>query len=427
MKNIIRKCISVILIISLLSSIFALDIFGLDTEEVYNTVAHHHFKKLGGNVPKNVNGSCSYVATSMLLSFYDSYWHDGIIAENYEGTKPSCSSINTYPNGAPTIKTENVEWVDYEAGGGLYSDFIYSSNPNGMLIDQYFHLYLLSLGIAKGFYDDGANSKSFSIDFEQQAENLDFYFDQRFGQNDYVLPYGESNEEIPFNIHVLYEYYPGSSRETVLQIIREQVETGNPVLYRGSRLATPEDDERFIRNGKVGHAMVAYNVDDNGYIELHTGYTINSYSRISNPEDALNTKFNLNIGVLWIEINEDVFPHSCSDNYYWYPTDSNICSCNAYKELHPEHTHSNCGEFASNQTTHTYSCYCGQNITSLHNFAYTAIDGLYHSAYCTTCGYTYTEMHPGINSIQKPRFCSKCKYALVTFEPWKEKPYEEVE
>ena len=32
--------------------------------------------------------------------------------------------------------------------------------------------------------------------------------------------------------------------------------------------------------------------------------------------------------------------------------------------------------------------------------------------------HSYTEMHPGANSVNKPRKCSKCDYVFVTFEPW---------
>lgn len=414
MKRLKRKFVSTLLIISLLLSVFGINASATVVE--YNTVAHHHFENLEGHVPQNVNGSCSYVATSMLLSFYDSYWNDGIVAENYEGTRPSCAPTTDYPNGVARYKTENIEWRDYEEDGGSYSEFIYSSNSNGMLIDQYFHLYLLSLGIAQGFYEDGANSESFGITFEQQAANLDFYFDLRFGQNDYYLPYGETNEDIPFNIHVLYEFSPGSSRETVLQIIKEQVESGNPVLYRGSRLLTEEEETEnintssLVNDGKIGHALLAYNVEDNGDVELHTGYTTDSYSKIS------TTEYDLRIGVLWIEINEEILPHSCSNNYYWYPTQSNICSCIAYKDLHPAHIHENSGEYVSiDANGHTYECIWGDTVEESHNHvSSSSISNSLHNSTCS-CGYVFTEMHH-FKQIS-PRYLS-CIYCGYIRDEW---------
>ena len=449
MKTFKRKILSALLVVAFLLSIFTINASA--TSKEYNTVAYHHFDNLGNKIPENVNGSCSYVATSMLLSFYDSYWHDDIIAEYYEQTKPSCAPENAYPNGVATIKREDSEWDDYEEAGGTYAEFIYSSNSNGKLIDQYFHLYLISLGIAQGFYEDGANSESYGITFEEQAAILDFYFDLRFGPNDYVLPYGETNEDIPFNIHVLYEFSPNSSRDTVLQIIEEQVESGNPVLYRGARLATEDEETEnantssLVNDGKIGHAMVAYNVNDDGDIELHKGHIGDTYSTYP------GTEFNLNIGVLWIEINEDALPHSCSNNYRWAPTDSYICSCEAYKNLHPEHVHENNGIFVrSDATTHTYECIwegeitephsftsslnptstshtavceCGYTTTENHVFTYESISSLYHISVCA-CGYTTTGMHTTRAIDNRYSACTLCG---EVFDSWSDNTIFKIE
>ena len=441
MKRFKGKLVSVLLVVSFLLSIFTINVSA--TSEEYNTVAHHHFAKLNSHIPENVNGSCSYVATSMLLSFYDSYWHDDIIAEYYEQTKPSCKPENAYPNGAATIKRENSEWDDYEEDGGTYAEFIYSSNSNGKLIDQYFHLYLISLGIAQGFYEDGANSESYGITFVEQAAILDFYFDLRFGTNDYVLPYGETNEDIPFNIHVLYEFSPNSSRDTVLQIIEEQVESGNPVLYRGDRLATEDEETKnantssLVNDGKIGHAMVAYNVNDDGKIQLHKGHTQDPYSTYP------GTEFNLNIGVLWIEINEEALPHSCSDNYLWYPTHTYVCSCEAYKDLHPEHTHENSGVYVSrdadghvyecvwgdtnkephkrasssslSDTIHESTCRCGYKFTEAHRYtSYQIISNSLHYKICD-CGHKDAESHVLVKQSARYSLCLKCGYTRDHF------------
>lgn len=419
MKRFQGKITSVLLVVSLLLSTFTINASA--TSEEYNTVAHHHFAKLTSHIPENVNGSCSYVAASLLLSFYDSYWHDDIIAEYYEyTTRPSSSPNNAYPNGAAMLKTENSEWSYYEEKGGSYSNFIYSSNSNGKLIDQYFHLYLLSLGIAQGFYEGGANSESFGTTFVELATVLDLYFDLRFGPNDYVLPYGETNENIPFNIHILYEFSPGSSREMVLQIIEEQVTSGNPVLYRGARTAT-EDEEtenanvsNLANDGKKAHIMVAYNVDEAGVIDLHTGYGEHEHSTISSTE--YSTQYDINIGVLWIEINEEILPHNCSNNYYWYPTQSNICSCEAYKNLHPEHVHEDSGEYiSSDENGHIYECVWGDIGEASHNHASSSIiSNSLHKSTCS-CGYEYTEMH--FFKQTTPRY-SSCVYCGYTRDEW---------
>ena len=412
MKRFKGKLISVLLVVSLLLSIFTINASA--TSEEYNTVAHHHFDNLTNHIPKNVNESCSYVAASLLLSFYDSYWHDDIIAECYEyASVPTCTPNNSYPTGVAKLLTENSEWNAFEAKEKPYSEFIYSSNSNGKLIDQYFHLYLLSLGIEQGFYEDGANSESYGITLDEQAAILDFYFDLRFGPNDYVLPYGETNEDIPFNIHVLYEFSPNSSRDTVLQIIEEQVESGNPVLYSGARLATEDEeanaDTSSLENDeKEAHAMIAYNVDEDGFIDLHTGYGTGSHSKYP------GTDFNLDIGVLWIEINEETLPHSCSNNYRWAPTDSYVCSCEAYKNLHPEHIHEDSGDLLRRDaTTHTYECIWGDEITEPHDLYYEKVSSGYHRLACD-CGYKdeQLEMYHMLRKNVNYSICTDCAHII---------------
>ena len=68
MKNFKTKILSVVLIISLLLSILAIQVSANQSSAVYNSVADNFFSQMFGNIPKNVHGSCVLVAMSMLLS-----------------------------------------------------------------------------------------------------------------------------------------------------------------------------------------------------------------------------------------------------------------------------------------------------------------------------------------------------------------------
>lgn len=46
--------------------------------------ASQYFKNLNSNFGNNVYGTCTYVAIGMLLSFYDTYWDDNFIDDNYD-------------------------------------------------------------------------------------------------------------------------------------------------------------------------------------------------------------------------------------------------------------------------------------------------------------------------------------------------------
>ena len=406
------------LIFSIFFGMFAANASASGFDIEYEKMSHHHFDILNGYIPSNEHGSCGYVAMSMVLSFYDCYWSDIFVAETYEGIKPSIDDYYPYPHTVATLKLENSVLTETEKENETaYRSFINNNKCN------YLHPYLISLGIEKGYHPTDDEEVGFGITIIQMANVLDKYFDKIIGEADYYRSDGNYSESLPVSIHLIREQNLDENRERVIESIKTQVDSGNPVIYRADKIQNRQEtrNSEISDDEEIGHFMVAYYSTDSEDILFHTGHTSNSYSTFD------TTDYDLDIEALWIEINEDVLPHSCSDNYYWYPTHSNICSCNAYKELHPEHTHSNCGEYASNQTTHTYSCYCGQSITSSHNFTYTAINSLYHSVGCTTCGYTYTEMHPGVNAIKKPRLCSKCQYVFETFEPWEDEPSEELE
>lgn len=53
-----------------------------DSISLNNYYATHYFYNLKNNFSNNLVGSCAYVALSMLLSFYDTYWDDSYILSN---------------------------------------------------------------------------------------------------------------------------------------------------------------------------------------------------------------------------------------------------------------------------------------------------------------------------------------------------------
>ena len=55
-------------------------------ENIYqeNKFETMYFSYLRTNFGRNTKGSCTYVALAQLLSFYDTYWDDSLIDENYD-------------------------------------------------------------------------------------------------------------------------------------------------------------------------------------------------------------------------------------------------------------------------------------------------------------------------------------------------------
>ncbi len=431
------KLVSGILIFSILLSIFSICASSNDSSEEYKTVAHHHFHKLGSNVPANSHGSCGYVAMSMLLSFYDTYWSDLFVAEKYENPlKPSVTPANNYPNTVASLILENGDLSDDEKDNeSAYRNFIYE-NAN-----KYLHMNLILLGIQNNLNHEDDNEDSFGITASETAGVLDKYFDLIFGAADYYREDQNYDETLPVTVHIVKEDTSAESRQNVINCIKEQVKKGNPVIYGADKIKSQSEKATSgSKNGieKIGHWMVAYGIDDSDDILLHLGYyTGDTYSTINTVE------FNLSIEAVWVEINEDILPHSCSDNYDWASNHTSVCSCIAYKDLHPEHVHEKDNEVVSRTaTTHTYRCKwgdicveelhtyisyqdstatshtarcaCGYSTSQPHMFEYKNVSNLYHKCVCA-CGYTKTSNH--MTRMINNRY-SECTVCGAVFDMW---------
>ena len=385
----IKNIFLALFIFSLIFGVFVINAFAYENNQ-YENVAHHYFENLGNSIPDNCHASCAYVAMGMLLSFYDIYWSDSFITDNdYLNTNGAKNVVSrAFPNGTPGLLLENDDLSESEKENVLeYKTFVQNK------AEDYFHMYLLSLGMNMGISDITDETCTYEITFYDQAMILDKYFDSIFGENDYYGADENCSANLPLTIHYMYEIDPGQNRESILNKIREEVDKGNPVIYRGDRLkstSTSNISGNSDNNSeKVGHVMIAYHAESDGDILLHTGHIKENESEITTTVEK--TEYNLNIGVFWIEINTDILEHVCS-NYYTYnnlETAIDVCSCVAYKYVHPAHSHINLKleQYDSNQ--HKYKCSWGCEIKKDHDTVH-QIDGDYHSFVCE-CGYSYEE------------------------------------
>ncbi len=103
--------------------------------------ATYYFSNLTSNFGYNVKGSCSYVALGMLLSYYDTFWDDNIIPEQYD------SVIHLNHNQIITeIKSPGIR-DDYDVLSSLwFSNAFYYENVVEKHSDEYLHLKLIQMG-----------------------------------------------------------------------------------------------------------------------------------------------------------------------------------------------------------------------------------------------------------------------------------------
>lgn len=355
-----------------------------------------------GFYPSNPIGSCTYVAMSLLLSYYDAYWNDGFA--------PLClETLGTIDKSTGEIqkefhfKLENIDWwelyyrEDLELGTveaqEAYQQFIYDKWC------EYFQLYLIHLGITEGYHSNELTYGFFSF---EMVDFLEFYL--------YDVCGFTSNQ---VTVHRLSENSLQNTDEDLFNKAKEQIKKGFPVIYAGY-MANLENIKLFesIQDNIGGHALLAYELtDDESDIILSQCW--NGYDTVT----FKTTDFKYNSSIIWLEINEDAFPHICSESYK-DATDSSVkfCVCEIYSD-HPNHVHkATSGEDSCPLAAETAVCYCGEGMKGPHNYSIRAYEPWEHWLECV-CGakiahenhnYEYID----ITEETHTRSCS-CGYSVV--------------
>ena len=163
--------------------------------------------------------------------------------------------------------------------------------------------------------------------------------------------------------------------------------------------------------------MIAYGIDENGNILLHTGWQNNPHKvLIVNEEtadeysDDIITDYIYNKEIIWLEINEESLPHTHAYNYIEKNTQELLCSCQIYSS-HPEHEN-NHKYFQKTNANHLYEeCACGEKtIIHVHDREYSNVSNYIHTEACTMCDYLESVFHSygliSISSTQHQQVCA---------------------
>lgn len=458
----ITKALAVLLIAIMLLTYT--EFFSNAENEVYNHECYlkEHFSWIQedntevSDYPKNPFGSCSYVAMSLLLSYYDAYWDDRFVPIDYEiigEISPQSSKIWSDFH----FTLENTEWeaLIQENGWNLneqgdkieaaevYSQFIQDHS------DKYFQLYLLSLAIQEGYHD---NELSYGLYPFEIVDFLEFYLYEKCGFNSNQVTVHELSESLT------------TTNEDLFDMAKEHIKSGFPVIYGGTKIEL-ENVEWLssIKDNVGGHALVGYDVTENED-DIILSYCWNGYDTTT----FYKNEYKYFSSIIWLEINEDELPHTCSESYRNLADTRGYCICELYSK-HPNHRHvSYYGGEECPMSSKNYTCYCGELITASHTYnieaysstqhwiecacgaksqlwdhdiaythtsvthsgacecGYTIVDqphqfteftnisNLYHKAYCT-CGYYRNEMH--VTRSINNRY-SECTICGAVFDMW---------
>ena len=224
-----------------------------DTFYTRTTYLKEHFDAIEDHVdansffPENVVGSCSYVSMSLLLSFYDAYWRDELVPDNYE-TIGLIDERNSKITLQHNLKIENSLWKTYksdnnidentEAGKDAYEQFILS------LAGDYFHPYLMYLGVALGYPTEKLD---YGLSDDEMVSFLRHYLYNIRNLN---------SSKIEVHIAHLDEY---TTKDDLFEITKNQIKQGFPVIYIGFN--TPTNSSRTLsdkENEFTGHCLLAY-------------------------------------------------------------------------------------------------------------------------------------------------------------------------
>lgn len=293
----------------------------------FNNYMEAYYYNLNNNFGYNKNGSCGYVAVSILLSYYDNLLRDDIIDEQYDVCSTS-STIDFLSNvESPGTLHENDRLVNSYSS---YYDYIKSTESTS------FHSYLLSLGI--NLRINSKNSKYFETDINDRIKLIKSYLDSK-------------------NINYIIDTKTGKN---VREYAIENVKKGYPVLLS-------------IRKSHSGHAVIAYDYDEKeDKLYCHAGY----YNKTHKTAEELGYTTYHNAMVF--KINEN---HIHTNNYVLNGV--GYCYCDLHLKVYCDVRHK-FNYTMIDDANHYSICECGFKQIDRHQFS-TSLSGGMTVYKCILC------------------------------------------
>ena len=315
----------------------------------YENFATYYFSQLQSNFGFNHKGTCSYVATAMLLSYYDTYWDDSIISDQYDKTIDTFNNKHIEENEqSPGIKgdEEIIDPIKQTLGGSnveLDNDMYDSVVINNYT--TYFHFYLLNLGMNQ-------MNKPYGIYPWDIEELLEYYLYNERGYN---------------SSQVTIERKKLDTQDEMKSYIIEKVTQKIPVIVCAG----------YWENGLKGHSFIVYDYDEESdELYCHLGGKDGKYH-----VKCSSIKYSTIGGIISLNFTTE---HSCSNNYV---TSDGTAYCSCFFSCHPEHEHHYTPTADGNH--HTYLCECDPPTTPFeHDMSLPIpLSGTEHGRKCLDCNY----------------------------------------
>lgn len=310
------------------------DPFEGDTFVSNKTYLSAYYSHLHENMPLNRLGICGYTGISMFLSFYDSYWSDDFIPEQYDSNNTEISSTQLYSNSTYEYESpgvwNNIDW-SYPSVDDLKNEIIESGITDTDSTEFKEALDRKVMGEVYEQIDDGTFlGKLFEIGIENGSIKPHFieseyhvanegYVDGIGVNNDIMnsvlSDYIEDNDNLRSKVSIVTSKMNNSStseKNRIRSEIVEIVKTGRPVLMGGNGYTDSNNNGIQDKDeGTFGHVVVAYEYDEKNDIL----YGNMGWSSAAQAHRNLDEYFNIQMSDYWTLNISSALPRTRTDNY----------------------------------------------------------------------------------------------------------------
>lgn len=385
-----------------------------------------YFENLSNNFGDNINGSCGYIAISMLLSYYNEFYDQSIIPETI-----------TYNNNEQDVSIFKSDF--YNKSYDREYDISKMESPGA---NDNFHNFLIEYGSKCVL---GENELVYGMYKSQVKEILASYLNDFYGnsnlQTRYVVDERVSEGDYSNSVYFEedYEFYESQQNEDLLWDVNNEfiyeldicneIDNGNPVILFLNNFNAPYDYYTYLENynGELdnvkytsyeGHAVVAY-----GYVVTNGGIYYKCHMGWKNEDGRYNYNSvyvfagTVCEGIILKDFSEQL--EVVEDSNYIYENDGCILYMptnhifQSYNELVLA-----CNNIDFNDAFEYYYCDCNNEhilYQKGHEFLYHEYTIENHVKYCK-CGFSLIESHSLYHDTYYDghyELCSECSYQNV--------------
>lgn len=241
---------------------------------------HDYFANLKDYSPKNNIGSCGYVSLSQVLSYYDTFYNDGIVPEQYERHLETAKTEAEVNLQSPGLVNEYYTNVGYTTGNAGYYQYCNDTQ------------------------EENLQSKLTVIHNELGGTNNASNFAYSIGCWDYQAML---NEFYGDTTTVQVRTASGLSQEQYIAKIKNRIDAGHPCIVH----------VKHSSGASGAHSVVCYDYDDT---KIYTHY---GWGGTSSTYDVYQSYDQI---YYYAEFEFGYLPHKHSDNYVI--NGKGHCGCN---------------------------------------------------------------------------------------------------